>query len=117
MAIDGPESGVVVRGLLAAAAAVNLVGVRATFAAPIARLAPDCAPDGKPEASLRRLAGMMRAILAGARVVCPGWVVNNLPSVGGLPAAPLRQQAVDGIPRLGVDKTAVRGGCNDQAQE
>ena len=69
MAIDGPESGVVVRGLLAAAAAVlrnmrhvrrkktceenekgthHLVGVGAAFAAAVALFASDRAADREP---------------------------------------------------------------------
>ena len=116
MAIDGPESGVVVRGLLATAAAVHLVGVRAACGATVTFSATDRAPHGEPQTCLRRFA-RMRAIFAGARVVSPGRVIDYPPSVGGFPAAPLWKGAVDGVPGFGVDEAAVCRGCDDKTQE
>ena len=94
----------------------HLVRVRAAFAATVTLSATDRAPDGEPQTSLRRFAGM-RAIFAGAGVVCPWGIIDHLPFVRGFAATPLRKGAVDGVPWLGVDEAAVRRGCDDKAQE
>ena len=92
----------------------HLVRVRAAFAAAVTLSATNRAPDGKPQTRLCRFAGM-RAIFAGAGIVCPGWVVYHLPFIGGFPTTPLWKGAVDGVPRLWVDEATVRRGCDDKA--
>ena len=126
LAVDSPESGLVVRGLHAAAAAVlrkmrhvrrreaceenerekhHLVGVGAAFAAAVALFASNGAAHAEPQAGLRRGAHS-GAVPARAR----GAVVADVlhPHVRSVPVSPLRELAVDGVPRLRLDEAAVR---------
>ena len=120
--LGGESSDVAVQGSVlricdcrfhAAATTVYSIGVgTAVEASTITLLATNRAPDGHPQTGLSGIAHV-GAVPASARDIAM-WV----PNVGGFPAMPLWEFAVNSVPRFGLDKTAVScDGRNIEDQE
>lgn len=94
-----------------ARAPVRRVRIRTANATTVALIAPDTAPDGHPETSLRHLT------CVGAVATRAGWVAVWLPNIRRFPAFPLGQFAIDRIPWFGVDEVTVRPGARMTAKQ
>ena len=103
-AVDGARPRIVVRRREVRAASIDLVGVIEPFGSAVALGAHEGAAHRKPQASLSACAEL-GAVLAGAW--CAVLADTLGPVVGRLPILPLRELAVDGFPRLGLDQAVV----------